>query len=246
MPEDPASNERLVRDVPAEGSCRLRPLPRPQEWCAHAGSRRRIRVGDICTGAAALRCSDSRAWATTDTRPPCSPARRICRSALNPAAAAGCVGMWSPVAPHPRLSLNLTALLDSRRIVVLITGESKWRTYTAACAPGPRGGHADTRRAAPVAHAGRRDLVAIEKLAVSSLQLEGRPHCAQQGGPQERLPGRSFSTCRANSRRSPPKTTTTWRSPLRCATACCSAGSAPRPRTPSRAREPSRICRPSS
>jgi 6-phosphogluconolactonase len=58
-------------------------------------------------------------------------------SALNPAAAAGCVGMWSPVAPHPRLSLNLTALLDSRRVVVLLSGESKWRTYAAACAPGP-------------------------------------------------------------------------------------------------------------
>jgi len=57
--------------------------------------------------------------------------------ALNQAAAAGCVGMWAPVAPHPRLSLNLTALLDSRCIVVLISGESKWRTYAAACAPGP-------------------------------------------------------------------------------------------------------------
>jgi len=57
--------------------------------------------------------------------------------ALNQAAAAGCVGMWAPAAPHPRLSLNLTALLDSRRIAVLITGESKWRTYTAACAAGP-------------------------------------------------------------------------------------------------------------
>jgi 6-phosphogluconolactonase len=57
--------------------------------------------------------------------------------ALNQAAAAGCVGMWSPAAPHPRLSLNLTALLDSRRIMVLITGESKWRTYAAACAAGP-------------------------------------------------------------------------------------------------------------
>ena len=57
--------------------------------------------------------------------------------ALNQAAAAGCVGMWAPVAPHPRLSLNLTALLDSRRIAVLITGESKWRTYAAACAAGP-------------------------------------------------------------------------------------------------------------
>jgi 6-phosphogluconolactonase len=57
-------------------------------------------------------------------------------SALNPAAAAGCVGMWSPVAPHPRLSLNLTALLDARRIVLLINGEAKLNTYTAACAAG--------------------------------------------------------------------------------------------------------------
>jgi len=52
--------------------------------------------------------------------------------ALNQAAVAGCVGMWSPVAPQPRLSLNLTALLDSRRVVVLIAGESKWNTLTAA------------------------------------------------------------------------------------------------------------------
>jgi 6-phosphogluconolactonase len=57
--------------------------------------------------------------------------------ALNPAAAAGCVGMWSPVPPQPRLSLNLTALLDSRRIVLLIAGESKWRTLDTARAAGP-------------------------------------------------------------------------------------------------------------
>ena len=58
-------------------------------------------------------------------------------SALNPAAVAGCVGMWSPVAPHPRLSLNLSALLDSRRVTLLITGAEKWRTFTAASAAGP-------------------------------------------------------------------------------------------------------------
>jgi 6-phosphogluconolactonase len=57
--------------------------------------------------------------------------------ALNPAAVAGCVGMWSPVAPQPRLSLNLTALLDSRRVVVLIAGESKWNTFSAARGEGP-------------------------------------------------------------------------------------------------------------
>jgi len=58
------------------------------------------------------------------------------RSALNPAAAAGCVGMWAPTVPQPRLSLNLTALLDARRVLVLIGGESKWRTYAAACEAG--------------------------------------------------------------------------------------------------------------
>ena len=57
-------------------------------------------------------------------------------SALDLGKVAGCVGMWSPTAPHPRLSLNLTALLDSRRIVVLINGESKWAAYAAACTAG--------------------------------------------------------------------------------------------------------------
>jgi 6-phosphogluconolactonase len=56
--------------------------------------------------------------------------------ALDEAAAAGCTGMRSPIAPEARLSLNLGALLDSRRIVILITGESKWRTYIAALQPG--------------------------------------------------------------------------------------------------------------
>lgn len=56
--------------------------------------------------------------------------------ALNPDAVAGCVGMWAPTAPQPRLSLNLTALLDSRRVILLITGEAKWRVFVAASAPG--------------------------------------------------------------------------------------------------------------
>ena len=59
------------------------------------------------------------------------------RSALNPAAAAGCVGMRSPTAPQARLSLNLSALLDSRRIGILMAGADKWRTYQAARMPGP-------------------------------------------------------------------------------------------------------------
>jgi 6-phosphogluconolactonase len=58
-------------------------------------------------------------------------------SALNASAAAGCVGMRAPSAPQARLSLNLSALLDSRRLLILIIGDAKWRTFTAANAPGP-------------------------------------------------------------------------------------------------------------
>ena len=45
--------------------------------------------------------------------------------------------MRSPVAPQARLSLNLSALLDCRRILLLISGADKWRTYLAASANGP-------------------------------------------------------------------------------------------------------------
>jgi 6-phosphogluconolactonase len=58
-------------------------------------------------------------------------------SALNAAAAPGCVGMWAPVTPQPRMSLNLPALLDSRQIVILLNGAGKWRTYSNAISPGP-------------------------------------------------------------------------------------------------------------
>jgi 6-phosphogluconolactonase len=44
----------------------------------------------------------------------------------------GCLGMTAPVEPRPRLSMNLRALLDARRIAVLIVGQSKWDTYQRA------------------------------------------------------------------------------------------------------------------
>jgi 6-phosphogluconolactonase len=59
------------------------------------------------------------------------------KAALDPEAAAGCIGMWSPNAPQARLSMNLRALLDSRRILVFLLGEAKLRTHAAACRPGP-------------------------------------------------------------------------------------------------------------
>ena len=48
----------------------------------------------------------------------------------------GCVAMTAPAPPQERLSLNLRALLDSRRIAVLITGKDKWATYQRARARG--------------------------------------------------------------------------------------------------------------
>ncbi|HEX4025697.1 MAG TPA: 6-phosphogluconolactonase [Steroidobacteraceae bacterium] len=57
--------------------------------------------------------------------------------ALDPAGPPGCVQMSAPVPPLERMSLNLRALLDSRRIALLITGADKWATYQRARARGP-------------------------------------------------------------------------------------------------------------
>jgi 6-phosphogluconolactonase len=49
----------------------------------------------------------------------------------------GCLPAVGPSEPRARLSLNLRALLDARRIGVLIVGASKWETYQRARQPGP-------------------------------------------------------------------------------------------------------------
>jgi 6-phosphogluconolactonase len=135
-PEDAASNERMVREVLLKD---------------HAAS---ARFNGLKNGAPTPDLGAVSAWETFARVPrpfdavilgmgddghtaSLFPGSPNLPSALNPYAAAGCVGMWSPLPPQPRLSLNLTALLDSRRVVVLITGESKSRTLAAACAPGP-------------------------------------------------------------------------------------------------------------
>jgi 6-phosphogluconolactonase len=56
--------------------------------------------------------------------------------ALDPGAPAGCVAVNSLTAPHARVSLNLAALLDSRRIILHIEGDAKWQIYQKARAPG--------------------------------------------------------------------------------------------------------------
>ncbi|MGD9842283.1 MAG: 6-phosphogluconolactonase [Steroidobacteraceae bacterium] len=48
-----------------------------------------------------------------------------------------CVAMQAPVSPQARLSLNLNALLDTRRIILHIQSEAKWALYQAAKEHGP-------------------------------------------------------------------------------------------------------------
>ena len=59
------------------------------------------------------------------------------RAALDPKAPPACVAMEPRDAPHARLSLNLAALLHSRRICIQISGAQKWQVYQRAMAVGP-------------------------------------------------------------------------------------------------------------
>lgn len=57
--------------------------------------------------------------------------------ALDATAEPACVAMRAPVAPQERISLNLPALLDSRRIILQIGGTGKWQKYQEALGKGP-------------------------------------------------------------------------------------------------------------
>jgi len=65
---------------------------------------------------------------------PDSPGLQLALDAQQPP---GCVGMMAAAAPHARVSLNLSALLDSRHIALLLIGSGKWVTYERACEAGP-------------------------------------------------------------------------------------------------------------
>ncbi len=56
---------------------------------------------------------------------------------LDPAMSPGCIAVNALKAPHARVSLNLRALLDARRIVLHIEGAAKWQVYQRAKTPGP-------------------------------------------------------------------------------------------------------------
>lgn len=59
--------------------------------------------------------------------------------ALDASAPPTCVAVNALTAPHARLSMNLAALLDARRIVLHIEGEAKWKVYQRARTPGTAG-----------------------------------------------------------------------------------------------------------
>jgi 6-phosphogluconolactonase len=58
-------------------------------------------------------------------------------SAIDPLQPPGCVAMIAPVAPQARMSLNLSALLNARRIELLIIGDGKLAVYERAGESGP-------------------------------------------------------------------------------------------------------------
>lgn len=55
---------------------------------------------------------------------------------LDPAAAPACIAVNALAAPHARISQNLAALLDSRRVVLHVEGDAKWQVYQRARMPG--------------------------------------------------------------------------------------------------------------
>lgn len=135
-PTDPGSNERMVREALLRdraaaarffGLKNAAPSPELGATAAWNASAHIPRPVDVIV----LGMGDDGHTASL------FPASPNLERALDLKSPAGYIGMWAPSAPHARLSLNLTALLDSHRIVIFLLGEAKWRTYGEACGPGP-------------------------------------------------------------------------------------------------------------
>lgn len=132
--DDPASNERLVRErlvVGAAAATRLTGLvdDRHDEGIA-ARAFARLATLPRPFDAVVLGMGDDGHFASL------FPGGEGLTAALDPGAAPGCVAMRAPAPPHERLSLNLAALLESRWIALAVTGATKRRVLDAAATRG--------------------------------------------------------------------------------------------------------------
>jgi 6-phosphogluconolactonase len=134
--DDPDSNERMVRTALLQ----------------HRATRARY-VG-LKNDAGSPEAGASRAWAAIKALPrpfdavvlgmgadghvaSLIPGSPNLPAALDLQAPPDCVAMRPPAAAHARISLNLAALLQARRIFVQIIGSQKWQTYETARGAGP-------------------------------------------------------------------------------------------------------------
>lgn len=133
-PDDPASNEKLIRDKLLQGDpadARFVPLKTaaasPEEGAAEAESRvaTLARPFDVVV----LGMGEDGHIASLFPHHPALLAGAAKERHL-------CLPVTLASGP-PRLTLSLRALLDSRRIILLFTGEKKWQTYRLAIGRGP-------------------------------------------------------------------------------------------------------------
>jgi 6-phosphogluconolactonase len=133
--DDPASNEGLVRATLLRGAAaqarfqglkNAAPTPAAGAEQAFEAIRAMPRPFDVVV----LGMGDDGHTASL------FPGNANLAAGLDARAPPACLEMHAPAAPHPRLSLNLAALLDARRVCVQILGSRKWQVYQRARADG--------------------------------------------------------------------------------------------------------------